>query len=259
MDPKLKGNRVLITGGSRGIGLATALGFAREGARVAICARNAEQLEAAAASIRQETGAEVLSIAADVTDPVNVVSLINTVAERFGGLDSLVNNAGTATPGALDKLTDADWLADWDASLGSMVRTCRAALPHFRQSGGGAIVNVTALVGREPKSGILVGSSHRAACTAFTKGLANELGPENIRVNSVGIGVVWNDMRERAWRNSGRSKEEFLAPVVEAIPLGRVGQPEEVAAAILFLVSSQASYITGSSIDLGGGIGRSAF
>lgn len=261
MDLRLKDKIVLITGGSRGIGYATAQRFAEEGAKLAICARGEEDLQKAAESLRNDYGAEVFSAVADVTKPEDIERLVKSVLDHYGTVDVLVNNAGTATPGPFESISDEKWLYDYDASLMSMVRLCRAVLPKMKEQRSGAIINVTALIGREPRNGIIVGCSNRAAVMSFTKGLSNEVAEYGIRVNGVNIGVIWTSMRERAWKNTApeKTKEEFLAPAIEPIPLGRAGEPGEVADAIVYLSSDRASYITGSNIDLGGGIGRSAF
>ena len=261
MDLNLKGKVALITGGSRGIGFATAQRFAEEGAKVAICARSADDLEKASQKLREDFGAEVLAVQADVSKPEDIERLVKQTVDHFGTIDILVNNAGTATPGPIEQVSDEKWQYDLDVSLLAMVRMCRAALPYMKKQQSGAIVNVAALVGREPKEGIIVGSSNRAACMAFTKALSNEVARDGIRVNGVNVGVIWTSMREKVWKNTApdKTKEEFLAPAVAPVPMGRAGEAGEVADAIVYLSSDRASYITGSNIDLGGGIGRSAF
>jgi len=261
MHLHLENKVALVTGGSRGIGFATAQRLAEEGAKIAVCARREAHLKEAAERIHKATGNDVFPVVADVTRPEDIDRLVQAVFDRFRTVDILVNNAGTATPGPLEQVGDEKWQYDYDITVMAMVRLCRRVLTVMKARKSGAIINVTALVGREPRNGIIVGSTNRAAVMAFTKGLANEVAVDGIRVNGINIGVIWTQLRERGWKNSApeKTKEEFLAPIVAPIPMGRAGKPEEVADAIAYLSSDRASYITGSNLDLGGGIGRSAF
>ena len=254
-------NRVaLVTGGSSGIGRAIALELVREGARVAICARNASALQDAATEIAaagEDTNA-VLAIPADVTREEDVVQLIDRVVEHWGRLDILVNNAGRATPGRFLDLTDEAWAADLDVKLFSMIRCCREAIPHLKATGDGRIVNMNSIFGKEPDPTFFATSTNRAACLAFSKALAQELAPY-VLVNSVNIGFVetaqWRTIQQR--RAPEQSPEVFFGAMARRyIPLGRFGQPDEVAGLVAFLCSRRAAYITGASIDVGGGMGH---
>lgn len=260
MDLGLRDRVVIITGGSAGIGLAAVETFAREGARVAACARNLERLEAALAPVRSATGAEILALRCDVTQPEQIEAMVGQVVDRWGGVDVLVNNAGRAYPGSFEQLTDADWQADLDVKLFSQIRCSRAVLPHFKARGGGSIVNVNAVFGKQPDRYFFATSTNRAACIAFTKTLAREVAAAGVRVNSVNIGFVvsaqWENIRRR--RAPDLEPEAFFAQFVKDwdVPLGRFGQPEEAAAAIAFLASDRASYITGAVLDVDGGMAR---
>jgi 3-oxoacyl-[acyl-carrier protein] reductase len=254
----LTGKRAVVTGGSKGIGLAIADELVRLGAAVAICSRHADELDEAAAGLRAG-GGTVHARAADVTEPRQVEEFIAGAAEALGGIDVLVNNAGRAHPGSFATLTDDDWQADLDVKLFSMIRCSREAVPHLREAGGGRVVNVNAVYARYPDPTFFATSVNRAACQAFTKTLALELAADGILGNSVNIGFVgtpqWQSIHER--RAPELPEDEFFAQLAAAeVPLGRFGRPDEVSGVVAFLASDRASYITGASIDVAGGMGR---
>jgi 3-oxoacyl-[acyl-carrier protein] reductase len=255
----LAGKKAVVTGGSKGLGRAIAEELAREGADVAICARHEGEVRRAGDEL-EAAGTTIYAAPADVTDPEQVRSFMSEAAEALGGIDILVNNAGRAHPGTFATLTDEDWHADLDVKLFSMIRCSREALPHLRAQGGGRIVNINAIYGKSPDPSFFATSANRAACLAFTKALSIELAPEGILVNSVNIGFVvtpqWERIRQR--RAPGLSPEEFFKTMVESeVPLGRFGRADEVSGLVAFLASERASYITGASVDVAGGMGRS--
>jgi 3-oxoacyl-[acyl-carrier protein] reductase len=255
MKLDLEGRRAIVTGGSKGLGLAIAQELVGEGAHVAICSRSEDEVRAAAAQL----GGKVYAQRADVTDPEQIRDFVARAAEALGGIDALVNNAGRAHPGMFATLTDEDWIADLDVKLLSAVRCSREVLPHLRAAGGGRIVNIGAIQGRAPDPNFFATSVIRAAGNSFTKTLALEVAKDNILVNGVNIGYVvtpqWDNNHRR--RAPELERDEFFRTLAAAdVPLGRFGEPDEVSGIVTFLLSGRASYITGASIDVAGGMGR---
>jgi 3-oxoacyl-[acyl-carrier protein] reductase len=258
MDLGLAGRRVLVTGGSKGLGFSIAEELVREGASVAICARNEEEVAAAGAALRAGGGIAYAQ-RADVTVEADVRDFVARSAEMLGGIDGLVNNAGRAHPGDFATLTDEDWKADLDVKLFSLIRCSREVLPIMRALGGGRIVNIGAVYGRYPDPTFFGTSVIRAAGNSFTKTLAFEVASDNILVNAVNIGFVvtpqWDNIHQR--RAPELSREEFFNRMAaDEVPLGRFGTAEEVSGIVAFLLGSRADYITGASIDVAGGMGR---
>lgn len=248
----------MITGGSKGLGRAIAEEFVQLGANVAICARDKGEIESVGAALR-DSGRKVYAAVADVTDPTQIEQFVKNAAEHLSGVNVLVNNAGRAHPGDFSSLTDQDWRADLDVKLFAMIRCSREVLPYMRTGGSGRIININAVYGKYPDPTFFATSVNRAACMAFSKALAMQLGPANILVNSVNIGFVrtpqWGAIHKL--RAADQSQEEFFEAIAASeVPLGRFGTPDEVSGLVAFLASDRASYITGASIDVGGGMGR---
>lgn len=253
MDLGLRGKVAVVTGGTEGIGRATALKLAQEGAKVAICARGAARLEKTADEIRK-AGGEVLAVAADMSKTADIERFINAVTARFGRLDILVNNAGTSARGKFLEVDDATWRADLELKLFGAIRCTRLAVPHMKQQGGGRIINITISSAKQPGAQSMPTSVSRAAGLALTKALSKEFAPDNILVNTICIGKIKSGQHERRYTQEGVSAEQYYGQMGRDIPLGRVGEAEEVANVITFLASDAASYVTGSSINLDGGI-----
>lgn len=253
LDLGLRGKVALITGASDGLGLATATRLAGEGARVAICARRGPHLEATAATLREATDAEVLAVTADVARADDCRRFVDQAAAAFGGVDILINNAGTSAAHGLEEVDDALWQADIDLKLMAAVRLCRAVIPIMRERGGGAIVNATIVGGKAPPARGLPTSVTRAAAINLTKSLANEYAPAGIRVNTVCIGLIKSAQWER--RAGERPVAELYGEMAKRVPLGRMGEAEEYADLVAFLVSERAAFITGTAVNLDGGMG----
>jgi 3-oxoacyl-[acyl-carrier protein] reductase len=258
LDLNIRGRRALITGGSKGIGMAVAEELVAEGVHVAICARHPDELEAAAEKLRV-SGGTVYAQVTDVTDAAQIPDLVARSVETLGGLDILVNNAGAAHPGNFESLTDEDWRTDLDVKLFSQIRCTRAALEHLRRSSAARVINVNSVYARYPDPTFFATTVNRAACLNFTKALALELGPEGILVNSVNIGFVvtpqWQRIKAR--RAPDTTDEQFFTGLArDEVPLGRFGVVKEVSGLVAFLSSDRASYITGASIDVAGGMGK---
>jgi NAD(P)-dependent dehydrogenase (short-subunit alcohol dehydrogenase family) len=253
MDLGLKGKSALITGATQGIGRATALTLAREGARVALVARGLEGLERCAGDI-EAAGGKALPLQADVTRVADLEKAVKTIAERWGGLDILVNNAGTSMRGEFEKVDDAMWQADLDLKLMAAVRLCRLVLPQMKARGGGRIVNITTVGGKQPAAASVPTSVTRAAGLALTKALSKECAAHNILVNTVCIGRIKAGQWEARAKRDGMPVEKLYDSMRGDIPMGRMGEAEEVANVIAFLVSGAASYVTGTSVNLDGGM-----
>ncbi len=249
MDLGLAGKVAVVTGGSRGIGRATALTFAAEGAAVAICARGSETLEATLAEIRA-LGVDAHGMAVDVTKRDEVEAFIDGSADALGGIDVLVNNVGGSVGKGLMGSTDEEWVETFDLNLFHAVRTSRAAVPHMRRRRSGAIVIISSISGLKPAPGSQYGAA-KAAEVFVSGALAMELGPDNIRVNTVSPGSIL--FPGGGWaRRQHEDPAGFGKFAVEEYPLGRLGTAEEVARAVVFVASPAGSWINGTNIAVDG-------
>jgi len=255
---QLKGKRALVTGSSRGLGYATALTLAKEGCRLAVNSRDEAKISAAAQKIAVETGAKVIGLAGDVTDPEAPERIIGEAVQALGGLDILVTNAGGPPAGTFESFDDAAWQKAIDLSLMSHVHLIKAALPHLRQSKAASVLTVTSYSVKQPIQNLVLSNSIRAATVGLTKSLALELGRDGIRFNS--ILPAWTETERVAELMTFRAKQNGTTVEYEIdkqskdSPLGRMGTPEEFANAAVFLVSPAASYITGVMLTVDGGM-----
>jgi 3-oxoacyl-[acyl-carrier protein] reductase len=250
----------LVCAASRGLGRAAAEALARDGVRVAICARGAEALHATADAIRR-AGGEALAIAADLRRAEDVDRVIAATVEAFGGLDILVTNTGGPPSGPFMTLDERAWLDAIDSILLSVVRLCRGAIPHMQARGGGRIITVTSISVKQPIEGLVLSNALRAAVTGLAKTLSVELAPHRILVNCVAPGYTRTDRvvelaRQSAARD-GITPEQADRRIVERIPMGRMGTPEEFGEVVRFLASPGASFVTGVTIPVDGGWVRS--
>lgn len=252
MELGLRGKVAAITGGSEGIGRATALRFVKEGVKVALCARRGEVLGAFAEELRN-LGGEALPVVADASVPGEMERFIAETVRHYGRIDILVNNAGSTAQGPFEKADDAIWQYDLNVKLLAQVRAARAAVPHMKKQGDGRIVNISMAGAKQPHAASFPTSVSRAAGLAFTKALSQEVARDGIRVNAIGLGWIKSRQQQRRAEIAGLSVEEHYRNLSPNVPLRRLGEPDEVAAVIVFLASDAASYVTGTCINVDGG------
>jgi NAD(P)-dependent dehydrogenase (short-subunit alcohol dehydrogenase family) len=252
MDLGLTDRAVLVTGGTDGLGLALARRLLEEGATVAVCGRDEGRLADARSSLGDE---RALVARVDVTDGGALDEFVDAAVARFGRLDGVVSNAGRASGTAVVDSTDELWLEDFELKVLPAVRLARRAAPHLARDGG-AIVNVLAISAKAPEASTTPTSASRAAGLALTKALARELGPSGVRANAILVGLVESGQWVRRAASLGTPLEEFYATMAARarIPLGRFGRAVEFANLCAFLVSPSASYVTGTAINLDGGL-----
>ena len=256
MDLQLTGKIALVTGSSRGLGLASARALLDEGCRVAICARGSERLEEAAATLRQAGAPEdVLAVQADLSAEAGVETAVRRTVDAFGGLDILVNNVGRAGGGGITEASDAEWQAALDETLFPAIRASRLAVPHLRRRGGGVILMIASIWGRE-SGGRMTYNAVKAAEISLAKAMAQQLAADNIRVNSVAPGSI--SFPGGSWHRRQREDPEGMAAFVrQQLPFGRFGRAEEVGAVVAFLASPRASWVSGATVTVDGCQSRS--
>lgn len=258
MDLRLHDAVVIVTGGSSGVGLATARRLLEEGALVAICARDRTRLSCRAAELEADHPGRVLAVPADVRDADQVDRFVEQVVGRWGSVDGLVSNAGSSRMSTFETTSDDDWRDELDLKFSSVLNPVRAALAHLRRSDRAAIVNVNAILARQPEPKLVATSAARAGVLNLSRALATELAP--IRVNSVCLGLIDTGQWRHRFESAGtdQSYEDWCRELADdrGVLLGRLGTADEVAAMVVMLLSPVASFVTGSALDVGGGVGR---
>jgi len=257
MEMGLRNRVAIVAGASQGIGRATAEAFAAEGCLVAICARNAASLKAAAEAITKKHGVEVLDQAVDVTDASAVHGFVEAVINKFGSADICVTNAGGPPAKGFMAATLEDWQKAVDANFMSAVYFAREVIPHMQRKHWGRIITITSITTKQPVTDLVLSNAVRTSVVGLVKSLANEFGKDGILVNNVGPGFTATDrlkqLAKTRAQNSGQKEEEIFAGWAADAPLKRVGEPREVADAIVWLASERASYITGQTLLVDGG------
>ncbi len=260
MNFGIRNKVALVAAASRGLGYATAMELAREGAQVAVCGRDEQRINRAAAELSASTGGRILPVVADVEKPEDCQYFIDQAAEHLGSVDILVTNAGGPPPGFFADLDDENWALGFERTMMSAIRLMRAALPHMQQKKWGRIVAITSISVKQPIAGLLLSNALRPGLVGLSKSLADDVALEGITVNVVCPGWTATERVEEILQaraaNRGITLDEATAEIEQTIPMRRMGKPEELAAMITFLCSARASYITGTTIQVDGGAYR---
>jgi len=256
MECRLDGRTALVTGGSKGLGLAIAREFARSGANVALVARNEADLASARATINEESDARVACYSCDVSNDEDIARTFERIVAEFSTVDILVNNAGSSMGGPFESMSDEDWQNDFDLKVMAAVRFSRLAMPLMRERQWGRILNTLNVYAKTPIANSLPTTASRAAGMALTKVLAHEGAADNILVNALCIGVIQSE--QMSGQSRGEKYDSHMRRTMDKllgeIPMGRIGRPEELANLACFLCSDKASYITGTAINIDGGL-----
>ncbi|MGE0128046.1 MAG: SDR family oxidoreductase [Blastocatellales bacterium] len=259
MDFGIKGRVAMVAAASKGIGKASALALAQEGCKISICARNAEELDKAHAEIAKHS--EVIAIVADVSSANDLESWYQQTVNRFGQADILATNTGGPPVKRFMELSDEQWLAGVESTLMNVVRLSRLVIPGMQERRWGRIIHLTSLVAKQPVDELTISSTLRAGLSGLTKTMANQVGPSNITVNTILTGHIMTDRQQALAdvrvKERGITHEEYFAGQAAEIPLRRIGEPRELGEVVAFLASERASYVTGVSLQVDGGLIRS--
>ena len=263
MDLKIQGKTVLVSAASKGIGRAAAESFIKENCKVAICSRSQQNLMKAAEEIKKSLNVEPFWVVCDLNKLDDIENAVKQVSDKLGDIDILVNNCGGPIPGKMDELEDDDWSDAFEQVLMSAVRMTRAALPGMQAKNWGRIINVTSLSVKQPIDNLLLSNALRSAVTAWAKSLSNDVGYYGITVNNVAPGYTLTgrlyELAVTRAKETGDSHEHVLAAMANNVPLKRLARPDEVASLIVYLASEQAGYITGSTLQVDGGVVKSTY
>ncbi|HTI58793.1 SDR family oxidoreductase [Mucilaginibacter sp.] len=258
MDLKLKDKVALVLAASKGLGRASALALSAEGAKVAICSRNTEELKKTAAEIHQQTGNPVIVITADVSDAAQVKNLIKETAGTFGGIDILVNNGGGPPFAQFETFDDEAWQKAFELTLFAFARTGREVLPYMKKAGSGRIINIISGSVKAVLNNAVLSTAMRMGVVGMAKLMADELGPDQITVNNIAPGLILTD-RVKEVLPKDVDHDQAVKDRAKTIPARRIGKPEELGALVAFLASEQAAYISGTTIQVDGGASRGIF
>jgi len=260
MDFGLKGKRAIVMAASRGLGYASALGLAQEGCHLVVCSRDQERIEAAAETIRRETGARVKALVADVSNGSEAQRLVDTAVSEYGGLEIVVHNAGGPPAGETLAMTDQQWQKAFEQNLLSFTRIVGAAAPEMKKAGYGRVLTIASSSIKQPIPNLALSNALRAGVWGIAKTLSRELAPQGILVNVIAPGRIDTEriaeLDQATAQRSGKALDEVRKASIASIPLGRLGRPEELANLVVFLASQAGSYITGQAITVDGAAGN---
>jgi len=252
MNLGLKNKIGLVLGASKGLGKACAKALALEGSQVVIGSRDEKILKDTALELEKETGSKILAVSTDVTIPKDLENFVARTIKEFGRIDILVNNAGGPPAGKFESFGDSQWQSAFEMNLLSAVRLSHLVIPHMRLTGSGRIINLVSVAVKQPMDNLILSNSIRAGVVGMAKTLSQELATDNITVNNIATGLFLTERMKQLY-----DTEEKMKKVITNIPMGRLGNPEELAALVVFLASEKASYITGATIQIDGGLCRS--
>jgi len=259
MELGLKGKRAIVMAASRGLGYASALGLAREGCKLIVCSRDQARIEAAAAAIKKETGAEVKALVADVSSASEAKRLVDAAVSAYGGLEIVVHNAGGPPAGETLQMTEEQWQKAFEQNLLSFTRIVGAAAPEMKKAGYGRVLTIASSSIKQPIPNLALSNALRAGVWGIAKTLSRELAPQGILVNVIAPGRIDTEriaeLDQANAQKSGKSVEDVRKASIGGIPLGRLGRPEELANLVVFLASAAGSYITGQAITVDGAAG----
>jgi 3-oxoacyl-[acyl-carrier protein] reductase len=259
MELGLKGKRAIVMAASRGLGYASALGLAREGCKLVVCSRDPARIEAAAAAIVKETGAEVKALVADVSSASEAARLVDAARSAYGGVEIVVHNAGGPPSGETLQMTDEQWQKAFEQNLLSFTHIVSAAVPEMKKAGYGRVLTIASSSIKQPIPNLALSNALRAGVWGLAKTLSRELAPQGILVNVIAPGRIDTEriaeLDQASAQRTGKSVEDVRKTSIAGIPLGRLGRPEELANLVVFLASEAGSYITGQAITVDGAAG----
>jgi len=260
MELGLRNKVALVTASSQGLGKASAMALAREGAKVVLCSRNEKAIHQTAEEVRSKTGASVLPVVADVSKALDITRLVDAAVKEFGTIHVLVNNAGGPPTGHILSLPDEEWEKGVELTLMSVVRLARAVLPSMEKQKWGRVITIVSVVAKQPINELLISSTLRPGILGLSKVLSNQYAKDNITVNTVCPGLILTKRQEELSAARATEKkitfEEYLADSAKTIPTGRLGAPEEIGNVVAFLASEQASYVNGVNLLVDGGLAK---